>query len=231
MKFGLAAGSVIVSTMALIGIRQYLKKKGVTDADMLAGGLKLVNAIIDKKVFEQENRRNPLIAQSNQPYPVRELQPIANEMAKEMTEGIEHIDKKQRQGLCQKVTNQARKYLGSLWGVVRAVPGAFVRTADVAIGHRNQHGQLHSQKGLTANSLRQHQENEGNYNHSFSTNKQQSNNNNNNYISIISNMNSNNNHKGGSRTVHIKGVGKRVVRQTKTGRRYVLVNKKKSYLD
>ena len=36
---------------------------------------------------------------------------------------------------------------------------------------------------------------------------------------------------GGSRTVHIKGVGKRVVRQTKTGRKYVLVNKKKRYLN
>lgn len=37
--------------------------------------------------------------------------------------------------------------------------------------------------------------------------------------------------KGGSRTVHIKGVGKRVVRQTKTGRTYVIVNKKKRYLN
>ena len=35
----------------------------------------------------------------------------------------------------------------------------------------------------------------------------------------------------GSRTVHIKGVGKRVVRQTKTGRTYVIVNKKKRYLN
>ena len=34
-----------------------------------------------------------------------------------------------------------------------------------------------------------------------------------------------------SRTVHIKGVGKRVVRQTKTGRTYVIVNKKKRYLN
>lgn len=33
-----------------------------------------------------------------------------------------------------------------------------------------------------------------------------------------------------SRKVHIKGVGKRVVRQTKTGRTYVIVNKKKRYL-
>jgi hypothetical protein len=53
-----------------------------------------------------------------------------------------------------------------------------------------------------------------------------------------SNNNNNNNNNnlewyanGGSRTVHIKGVGKRVVRQTKTGRRYIVVNKKKRYLN
>ena len=34
-----------------------------------------------------------------------------------------------------------------------------------------------------------------------------------------------------SRKVQIKGVGKRVVRQTKTGRRYVIINKKKRYLE
>lgn len=230
-KIGMITGGVIVSTISLLALRELLKKKGVSNTDMVVGGAVLLNAVENSGVFGNKNSRNPLIAQTNQPKTVRYIQPLV----KEITNELENIDKKQRRGLCQKVTNKVGEYLGNLLG-------ALAKTAEGAIGYRNQHGQLHSQKGLTANLLNQ-QKLQGNpllnvpeqkvtfaevINYYPQNNRQ--------FSYIMNGIPFNQEGKpitktGGSRTVHIKGVGKRVVRQTKTGRTYVIVNKKKRYLN
>ena len=182
----------------------------------MAEGGELLEKTIANKVFEQQNR-------GNQPNPVRELQPIAKEITNEL--GVN----KERTNVCEKVTNKAVTILDNIFRAVRAFPGAFARGIERATGNRNQYGQLN-----TASLLNNHHKKEGNYHKLFSKNKGQ-NNNNNNFKSITSSMNStinsNNNPKGGSRTVHIKGVGKELSDKQKLVEDMFLLTKKKRYLN
>jgi len=253
-KIGWEPGGVMASAFALIAIRQLLNERGISDKVIIRGGSALKREI-NEKVFKQLNaQRN---AQSNQPYPAQDIIPIVDNIipiVDDMAEGIENIDKKQRSGFCQKVTNRVGEYFGNLWGVVGdvvgAAPGALARTAERAIGYRNQYGQLHNQNGLTTNLLNQQnfvewqvkppmndpeQKQEVTVAEVIKNNQQNNNTQNQRNVSYyINGILYNRSGKpitGGSRTAHIKGVGKRVVRQTKTGRSYVIVNKMKRYLN